>query len=296
MKYLVAFMAFATISCASIPAYQTVRPLTYSERVLVHMIVSKAKGSDKEDYYMKKLQLLLSTPEAKQEDTQVMIEGRTAIGLKKAEAETIHWAEYFGVSVNDYTSIEELYESMHGRHWTKQTPVLFGSHYYVAADDPNDILIHIRIHLVGDSEQIKNIIKVEDNIEKHISVPGLNFNLEFVGFSGSDVFEIKADPKEWPNALNWSGGDYYVYAHELFHVMGLPDEYDRIEAHAGNKYLPIKERLQLFLMQMYMPNPPDAKLGIMSDQHNRPLDRQVCEIAGLGKDCVQARQNKRQTK
>jgi hypothetical protein len=194
-------------------------------------------------------------------------------------------------TVNVYMSREERYESIKVRHWVKRKPTLWGPYFWVVNDDPTDVLVRLRIHLVGDAKQIGAIVAVEDNIEKHMAAKGFSVNVEFVGMEGADVFEIGANPTQWPNSLNWSGGNALVYAHELGHAMGLEDEYDRILAHSQNPYISIKDRLLLFLYQMHNPLPDDAAQGKMSDIRYPFLNRHVCFIAGLKEaDCVKARE------
>ena len=293
MKYLIALLfSCIFISCSHVP-YPSVRPLTYWERLLAHEIIREANRSNRKDYYLSKLQALLNTSEAPSEEISKMISVKTGTGMEEARKETSSGAEQLSMTCDEYTSIEEVYESSKGKEWKKYRPTLLGSYFQVSYEDMNDIFVHIRIHLYGNEEQIKNVIAVEDNIEKHMSLPGFNVNIEFVGFKGEDVFDIEIDPTKWPTSLNWSGGDFNVYAHELFHIMGLPDEYDYIENHATNKYLPIKTRLELFLVQMNVDIPSDAKEGIMCYQTRPPLVRQVCASVGLKEECVQARTNKK---
>jgi len=292
MKYLVAFLlSCVSVSCSTIP-YSSVRPLTYYERLLVYEIIRKSNNNDKKDYYLSRLQSLLNTSEASPEEVKEMMSKTTASGIMEARQETSSGAEKLNIACDEYAGIEEVYESNKHRGWKKYKPTLFGKYFWVSVENTNDILVHIKVHLYGDLEQIKNIVVMEDNIEKHMSVPGFNVNIEFVGFEGGDIFSVKINPSEWPNSLNWSGGGHSVYAHELFHLMGLPDEYDYIENHATNKYLSIKVRLELFLMGIRQKLPADFKDGIMYDHQSKPLSRQVCASVGLKEECMQEVINK----
>lgn len=292
MKVLILAIIISCVSCFASPSYNTVRPLTYTEKALVYEITKEANKSNKKEYYLKMLKILLTTPESTPDNIKNIMVDITEDGVIVARNETIKRAKNIGLTVDEYVNIEETYESKGHHSWQKYSPVLLGTYYYISIENVNDILVHLRVHLYGDEKQIKNIISVKDNIEKHISIVGFNFNLEFVGFSADDVFDIEVDPSGWPNSKNWSGGDYYVFSHELFHAMGLEDEYDLIESHARNEYISIKDRLLLFLYQMNKTLPPDANNGIMSIQTKRPLERHVCKAVGLGEECVKARTNK----
>jgi hypothetical protein len=74
------------------------------------------------------------------------------------------------------------------------------------------------------------------------------------------------------------------------HILGLEDEYDRSE-HLQNSFLSIAQRIELLLMHLQSPPPPDADRGIMGgDNTGRLLERHVCEAAGLPiAACVRAR-------
>lgn len=295
MRYLVVVL-LSLAACVSTPPYHTTRPLNYGEKALVNEITKEAQKSPRKDYYLSKLQDLLNTPEASPEETRRMIVEHTEDGLEKAIEQTVKGADKAGETIAKYTTREEWYEATNSsRHWVKRCPTFWGRIvgpcFQLVRDDVNDMLVHINIHLTGDQKQIEAIKAVEDNIEKHLSVPGFSVNVEFVERKGRDVFEIEIDPTKWPSSENWSGGSYLVYAHELGHVaFGLDDEYDRIKAHATNRYLPVLDRLELFLYQMSHPQPEDADQGIMSDPRKQLLPRHICYLAGLNvAECVKAR-------
>ena len=292
MRYII-LAVLVLVSCASTPPYKTIRPLTYIERVLVREITKQAQHSQRKDYYLAKLQALLNTPEATPDQTKKMIVEHTEDGVIKAAKLTIQGAEQAGESVTSYTTREERYESTKLRHWTKQHPHFWGPYYWVAKDDPKDLLVHLKVRLVGDPKQIDSIVAVEDNTEKHLGVPGFSVNIEYVAVDGSDVFTIGADPTKWPSSVNWGGGNHLVYSHELGHTMGLDDEYDLIESHAQNPYISIQERLSLFLYGMLHPRPTDADQGIMSDPRKQLLPRHICAAVELGKDCIKVRETLR---
>ncbi|MFA5024154.1 MAG: hypothetical protein WC523_04320 [Patescibacteria group bacterium] len=288
MKYLIAFFVIFTASCMS-GGLHSVRPLTISERGLVYLIVRRAEKSDNKDYYLDRLQALLDTAEATSEEIKNLIVSNTDVGLDKAKKETLLGAKKAGLSVEEYTSIEERRESRSIGQWSKIKAEHFDKYFYISRDDVNNIFIHIRIYLYGDNIQISKVLLLEDNMEKHLSIPGSSFNIKFVDKKDADVFEIKIDPTEWPSSVNWAGVDYQTCAHEVLHNLGIGDEYDYIEQHAINKYLSIEVRLSLFLYQMGIVLPKDADKGIMSSQYNRPLDRHICAVVRLDNKCIESR-------
>lgn len=263
--------------------------LDVESKAVIEDIMRKAEGSARQIYYFEKLKLLLDTPEA---TTDVTIERNTKeidwslrVTIKdRIRAVLTNEAD----SVETYTNREELYELSKSREWHTYRPHLFGPYYYVSSDSNTDILINIKVKLLGKPETIKNILFLEDAIEKHLHVSGFSVNIIFTAAEGSDVFIVDTDPSKWATDENWSGG-HITLAHELMHLMGLPDEYDRIESHADNKNLPVKIRLILFRMQMYDEVPLDSKYGIMCYPWLKPLERHVCEAAGLGDDCIKER-------
>jgi len=292
MKFILATLVVFCIGCSSFTTipYSSVQPLTVSERILVLKIVKKARNSGNEAYYLGKLQELLAIKEATKEETAAMILASTKKGVQLAEVEIEK--DVGSLSYNEYFAIPEINESIEQYKWEKYRPYSGSAYYYVARSDPNNLFVHLRIHLTGDSEQIKNIISVKRNIESHVSIPGFSFVVEFVGFSGDDIFEVSANPDAWPNSRNFAGGNYKVYAHEIFHLMGLDDEYNLIESHAKNPYLSVSMRLKLFLAQMDRVISADARDGIMSNHNNKALQRHVCIAVGEGEACVKERKAK----
>ena len=255
--------------------------------------MQKAILDKRKDYYFAKLKALLNTQTVAPQNIKEMNLDRISKSLQEIKEKKQAIIEAVGDDMDEYLNKEEIYESSKQREWQKYCPGKFGNAacFYVSTEDPTDILVHIQVHLSGDIELIKEELSMEDSIEKHLSIPGFNVNLVFVGHKGKDVFEVNLDPGGWPTNENWSGG-YTTSAHELMHLMGLDDEYDRIEQHAENRYMPIDDRLWWFLVQMDNTVLEDAKYGIMYSGRNPPLQRHVCTAVGLNEDCVKARKAK----
>lgn len=255
---------------------------------LIESIIKEANKRERKDYYFKKLKELLDTPEQPSVANNIMNEQKVMQSFREVKMER-KYISYHGINLSEYLNIEELYELNSPYIWRRYCPSWNKPCFYVTSQNVNDILVHINVKIKGNDNVIKRIVDMEDAIEKHISKPGFSVNLVLVNnLKTKDVFEVEADMTSWPTNYNWSGG-YKILAHELMHLMGLPDEYDRIESHANNKNMAIKQRLYQFKLQMDDNIPVDAKDGIMCHHWLKPLERHVCFAVGLGKDCVKKR-------
>jgi len=274
-----------TIAIKTHEAYQT---LSSNDRKTINKIIKKAEKSKRKKYYFKKLLLLLNTPAVSPKITAKMNNKITNDSVEKTKSERRKIVEESEIDLEEYLGQEEFYETMTDRLWRTYKPCWSCSHFYVSDEDPLDILVHIKVHLNGSVELIERILLLEDAIEKHLYVEGFSVNLEFVGYCGNDVFEVNADPNVWVNSHDWSGG-HTTLAHELMHLMGLPDEYDGIEIHAGNRHLPVSTRLRIFYQQMGKEISLDATQGIMCYMNLKPLERHICAAVGLDEECVKTR-------
>lgn len=258
-----------------------------NEKGLVEQIMYKADSSDKKEYYYSKLKLLLVTPTNPKKITKILNNRSVKKSIQQNKIK-IQKIEKSNIDINTYINKEEDYEkNFHGK-WHRYRPNKDSAYFYVATEDYMNILVNIRVHLVGDAVAIKNTISLEDAVEKHLSIPGFSVNLVFVKNTYEDAFDVKIDMENWATSHNWAGGSN-VIAHELMHLMGLSDEYNRIESHAANSNVNRYNRLYWFLKQMDDTSPPDSMFGIMCNHNNRPLQRHVCAAVGLGSECVNAR-------
>jgi len=265
--------------------------LNSQELALVDEIIELAQQSDRKEYYFDKLNSLLNTPETSDDNLNYKNQRRLEESIKLLEEEYEFIIKTQGQpALEAYLSREERHRQSLSDKLKVYQPRKNRAYLYIANDNPNDLVIHIKVSLNTNSTIKSNILFIEDGIEKHLSARGYTVDLQFVDRCGDDVFQIKADPNEWPDSGNWIGS-HYTLAHELLHLTGLPDEYDMIEAHSTNKYMSIRDRLYWFLYYMKRDTPADAKFGIMSNQSFKPLNRHMCKSVGLGDDCVKARQN-----
>jgi len=264
------------------------KSLNENDTDIVDDIISKALKSKRTGYYFKKLKVLLETKTNHPRVTEKMNKREIERSVVATKIERRKIAKESKRDLEEYMEQEEFYENMIERHWRGYTPKWGGPYFYVVDEDPLDILVHIQVKLVGSPEMIEKILILEDAIEKHLYVEGFSVNLVFIARSGDDVFNVQADPSKWATSYNWSGG-HKALAHELMHLMGLPDEYDRLEIHHDNKNMSVTQRLLQFRVQMDKDLPPDATKGIMCYHGRKPLERHVCTSVGLGEDCVEAR-------
>jgi hypothetical protein len=256
--------------------------LSDKEQDLVNEICEEISKKDNYSYYFEKLTLLLNTPYI---SNKPLLKSHQTSELKESVA-------VISTISDDTDDEEEALESGRLERWVKYRPMAsWPALYYVNRDDPLNVYIRIHVKLSGSSEIVQQMSQLEDAVEKHLAVPGFSVNLVWSNIAGDDVFEVNTDHGEWATSYNWVG-DYFTMAHELMHLFGLPDEYDRIEAHAGNKYITIETRLNWFLVQMRDKIQNDAEEGIMWHSWKKPLPRHVCAAVGLVQDCVDARINK----
>lgn len=287
------------VTCAVAPA--TLKPnakssynhLSSSNQRTVQRIAEKiAKLSDEEQkYYNKKLNVLLSTPTVTNNSNEKReFAKRRKNALSRASRRVKKKIESMPKEERAiFLTAEEEYETYGERNWEVYQPDENDAPFLVDRTDPTDILVRIWVYVDGNDEVVQAIHSMEDAIEKHLNIPGFSVNLIFINHEESGAFTVKSDLDKWITSHNW-GGSPEVLAHELLHLMGLPDEYDGIASHAQNKHLSMRTRLWYFEKQLDEPFLPDAKYGIMCDHNRRPLDRHACAAVGLDVErCVAER-------
>jgi len=268
--------------CRAHPAYSN---LSASSRALADEIITVARTSDRCLYYIGKLKLLLDTPDAPPAETAT--ESREEVDEAVVE-ETQRLADNPG-----NTNAEELVSGHPIRNWTIRQG-RGGINFLVDRDDPNNIVVKIKVHLSpegsGTVADVANTKSLEDGIEKHASTRGYTLDIAFVDHSNPDVFEVGVNPDEWTTSGNWVG-DVSSIAHEAHHLLGLRDRYNYIESHADNEDLAIGDRLHWFREQMRRAPDPQGVNSMMNDHNLSLLDDDVCNVAGLPLDqCVAARE------
>ena len=288
-----------TICCATIPKYinkeavKGYEKLSSSNKSTVNDIVEKISSKPKKErkYYVGKLNSLLSTPTAKSNSNEAKElanknESRLDESVKSVEK---RMAKMSRKDMLAYIRTEEEYEQFGERDWEVYQPDENDAIYLVDKTDVTNILVKIFIHLEGKPGVVRKVLHLEDAIEKHVSIPGFSVNITFMREPENFTFIVDTDTSKWITSHNW-GGTPQMMAHELMHLMGLPDEYDGIAEHAENEHLSMSTRLWYFKKQLSQPFLPDAKYGIMTNHNNRPLHRHACKAVGLDKQpCTRIR-------
>lgn len=305
-NYTKVFLVTCSMLVATICCYTTTSPfklesglnkafnhLNTREKNTVKRIVENIKSRPEKEqaYYFDKLEKLLTTKAVKPESEE---NKKFAKNRKDRLVKAVKQVEEKVKSMpkkdrEHFLNSEEEYETYGNPEWEVYYPEGERNSVLVYREEPTDIMVKIKVRVSGKDEVVRWIHSLEDAIEKHLYRDGFSVNLEFVDYRGDDVFEVGCDLSKWITSRNW-GGNEAVMAHELMHLLGLPDEYDGIASHAENKHLSTSVRLWYFEKQLREPFLPDAKYGIMYNHWNKPLHRHVCSAVGLEeKSCVEER-------
>jgi hypothetical protein len=246
-------------------------------KALADEIISEALMRANCMYYLKKLKLLLDTPEAPAGDVETS--NRAAVDAAVAKEHT----ERLKPDILGGLGKQEALANDPARRWTRRTG-LNGKKYLVDATDSKNIVVRIRIHLVAsgarttDADVAKETF-LEDAVERVAQDRGYTVDVVFVDVDGEDVFTVGSDLTQWATAGNLVGGARTL-AHEIHHLLGLPDRYDYIESHAGNASMKIPARLQWFREQMRRAADPAGNLSLMGRGEDL-LEKDICTVAGL---------------
>ncbi len=146
--------------------------------------------------------------------------------------------------------------------------------YYIDDSDLTNIVVKVKVKLNGDKKYVDQAKKLQDGIEKEASIFGYTIDLEFVNTTGKDVFEADVNPTKWPTAGNWVG-DAEVMAHELHHLLNLPDRYNYIESHAGNEKMYIGNRIHWFWKEFNRQSDPNKMISFMG-KGSLVTDEDIC--------------------
>lgn len=256
-------------------------------RAIADEIIQLALTRPNCDYYLQKLLLLFGTPVAPPGD--IATNNRRAID-QAAQAEAAHLATPEGAA---HAQDQERIANDRSRVWTRRTGQ-DGKYYYVDARDPNNIVVRVRLRLIGlgqsTPDDIRKMRSLEDAIERVAQQRGYVVDVVFVQRDGPDVFTIHSDVGAWPTSGNIVG-NARTLAHEIHHLLNLPDRYDYIESHAQNRSIAIPDRLHWFREQMRRTADPEGNRSLMG-RGSRLLDADVCRVAGLDvASCTAARAN-----
>jgi len=263
------------------PAYQA---LSKGDKQVAEWIIWKASMAEPQQrlYYLNKLELLFNTPfvvrpgslGARSLVARINEKVNESLASERARGDVFKGQE-------ELRSAEAVLSPHQG---------LGGTLFRIDARDPRNVVVKIKIQLIGEPQLIAKIKEFEDSIEKRASIRGYVLDVEFVDKGGPDVFSVKSSSGEWPTAANLAGGSNLL-AHEIHHLLGLSDRYDYIDSHANNRDMAVNQRLYWFAVQM--PKPGDLRhfASLMADHdHGTLLSEDVCAvIQGPQKECIDAR-------
>lgn len=261
--------------------YPNFNQLSEKEVVLLKKIDAKLKNHPKKEYYHNRLESLLKTPQVKNNQAKLAERQKLALKNSTSSIKTKKIKKNFGPK-----------ESLIEYGWVKVFPFgEEGPYFLLLANNPLDIRVKIDVYVDTDLETQKMIYSLEPDIESHVSRRGFDVDLEFVSIELEGLqstFTVESNHGEWATAINWSGGKSTM-AHELMHLLGLDDEYNKIEMHYKNSAMSWHQRLLIFYYSIDQEIPEDAEDGIMVYGTLKPLQRHVCAIAQLGASCVELR-------
>lgn len=223
----------------AIPAHADAIYTPAQAQSLAETIMTDARTRDNCMYYADKLHLLFSTAE-NPPSTIAAAFGPIMAAAEAAESTRLapgtFGATHRLAEENAAADPARVYESIAGQG---------GKTFQIDRRDPANVFVKAKVFPTGDATAVGQLIATEDAIEKRASVLGYTVDLDFVTAAGADVFEVGVDPGAWPTSGNWVLGPD-TSAHELHHLLGLPDRYNYIEDHSPNADMYIANRIHWF--------------------------------------------------
>ncbi|MGZ3811132.1 MAG: eCIS core domain-containing protein [Mucilaginibacter sp.] len=261
---------------------------TLTEEIITE-IQKKSRG-EQNSYYLPNLKLLFDTAVKAPDVISTETKDSTVAATKEETVRVSKPAEAKNTNLEEKAAKDPA----RAKHWIPVKGKFGDGTYYVDNSSPTDIVVRVEILLTpkgtGTMDDVNNIKKMEDGIEKAASNKGYLVDITFVNTAGPDTFKVDVDPSKWEVATNWSGGDPVGYAHELHHMFAFErDRYNYIDAHANNESMEIKDRLYWFREELKKPANYNDPTSIMNSAAH-PNDSDACTVAGLDmKTCMEAR-------
>ena len=267
------------VALRSLPLYQQLKP---AQVAIARDIIAMARRSTDPIHFIEKLELLFTTPMRPQGNRAAQ---GSAQGAQMAAAETTRLASGAGgAHVLDEEILTVLAPS---RDWTPRRGEN-GTLFFVDTRSLDLLRVRVKVRLLpgpgATTADVENIRKLEDGIEKAASARGYSVDLQFVDQPGPDVFDVKVNPAGWTDSRNWSAlaaQGPQTLAHELHHLLGLPDRYNYIDAHAGNADMEIGDRLIWFRVQMQRTYDLDLDQRSIMGHGQSVTETDIDEVAGL---------------
>lgn len=249
-------------------------------------IIKKAKDRDECLYYIKKLKLLFSTvedpPGAIGDEFKKTLADESA--SEKTRLDTDTGKADKNVEENAKPDIKTTGKKIKNEK--------HGKYYYVDSTDITNIYVMAQVKLKGDKTFTDQVKQMEDGIEKAASTQGYTVNLIFTERTGNDIFETDVDPTRWPTSGNWVRG-VDTLAHELHHMLNLPDRYNYIESHSENKKMYVADRIHWFTEEFNRTEDPNINNSFMG-KGDLVMPEDVCKVvnptdATAEADCITKR-------
>lgn len=259
--------------------------------ILTESILAEARNRSNALYYIGKLELLFNTPMSPPQSRAAQA---TQKGAQLAHAEQTRLADPKAASE---ANREETLTANAGKHDWVQRVGEGGKIFWVSRSSPSHLLVRLKVRLTpvkgATLQDVSNIRSLEDGIEKAAATRGYSVDLQFSNTSGPDVFEVRVNPEGWTDSGNWSplaANGPVTLAHEMHHLLGLPDRYNYIEAHAANSSMEFVDRLWWFREQMRRVYDPTLDKQSIMGSGSDVTEADVDEVAGLSPAQIQARQ------
>jgi hypothetical protein len=257
--------------------------LTNESKATVLRIIAQSKTKDigdakgQRNYYLKKLEIAITTPFNGTETGKAEYGCSSDADKKNRETvkEALKIEEHWGGA---YSDVDEKQVATGTNKVNRRGQG--GKLFTVDRSDPRNIRAKIKIKLNGKPDEVSSIKKLEDAIERAVSIDtkGYYLDIEFVNTRGLDVFEFTVNFCEWPNSGNWASSPVTL-SHEVHHALGLDDRYDYIESHAHNSQMNVPMRLVWFDKQMMKSSGPRDSFSKMDTSSNPLLAEDVCAVA-----------------
>jgi hypothetical protein len=257
-------------------------------RQIADQIIRDAKPRDDCMYYINYLHTLFSVPENPASSVSAQ---QGPVLQQAAQDEQTRLQDPQAQQAAQFE--ENLSAAVAGANWT-QLSGQDGVHYYIDRTDPTNMVVKVKVRLTGRQAPVAQARSLEDAIEKQANTAGYTIDLQFVNRRGQDVFQAEVDPSEWATSGNWVGTPD-VMAHELHHLLNLPDRYNYIEAHSGNADMYVCNRIHWFLEEFNRGGDPNRYTSFMGEG-NLVTDADVCQVAQFAdqSDCMRRRETIRQ--
>jgi hypothetical protein len=252
-------------------------------RQVANDIIAQARSHDECLYYIRNLHLLFSTSESAPVDVAAIWGPRLAAAAQDEQTRL----------QNQSQEARDFEENLSAASQLSPVPGHRSKTYEIDRTDLNNIVVKIKINLTGEPQLVSQAQSLEDGIEKKASVLGYTIDIDFVTTTGSDVFEATVNTAKWPTSGNFSG-DIDVMAHEVHHLLNLPDRYNYIDAHSGNPQMYVANRIHWFWEEFNRPSDPNRYISFMGEG-SLVTDTDICTVSQATDvaACVSQRQSLR---